>query len=130
MKPTLLIVLFLIFMLSCNTEPDMSDSGILVSRAWKIESLQNNGRETITECMEDDCYSFKKDGSLVILHGANKCTDVESPGGSYWFYDNETLVISSNGDRIYYKVFIYTDEIICVSDAAGSRMVYTYVPCN
>jgi hypothetical protein len=130
MKATISILLVVLFMLSCNKEPDMTDSGILVSKRWKIDSVLSNGHDTNSECMKDDCYTFNKDGSLVISHGAVKCGEVEPAGGNYWFYDDETLVISSNGDRIYYKIFVYTDEVVLISDATGTRVMVTYVPCD
>jgi hypothetical protein len=130
MKPTILVIFFCLLILSCGKEPDMSDAGILSSHGWKIESVQRNGVKTDSGCLEDDCYSFNKDGSLTISYGRMKCTEVESPGGTYWFYDDETLVINSSGERIYYKIFVYTDEVVLITDATGSRMIYIYVPCN
>lgn len=128
MKPTFLI-LFLLILFSCGKEPDMSNAGILSSHGWKIESVQRNGVKTDSGCMQDDCYNFNPDGSLTISYGRLKCSEVEPQGGNYWFYDKETLVINTDGNRIYYKIFVYTDEVVLISDATGARMTYIYSSC-
>lgn len=126
----LLPVIFLFIMLSCTDDLSLSDQEVLVSSGWKIDYVLKDGVRINSSCMEDDCYTFVKDGSFTISQGNTYCTEDEPATGSYWFYDKETIVLNYKGERIYYKIFVYSKEIILVNELLGSRMVYDFVKCQ
>ncbi|HEX2975954.1 MAG TPA: hypothetical protein VHO68_08445 [Bacteroidales bacterium] len=122
------IILFILF--SCTDDLSLTDQEVLVSSGWKIDYVLKDGARMNSSCMEDDCYTFRNDGSFSISRGNIYCVENEPASGSYWFYDKETIVINYNGERIYYKIFVYSKELILVNELAGSRMVYDYVKCQ
>lgn len=126
----LLLFLLLVIMFSCTDDLSMTDQEVLVSSGWKIDYILKDGVRINTSCLEDDCYTFLEDGTFSISQGSVNCSQDEPATGSYWFYDKETIVLNYNGERIYYKIFVYAKEIVLVNELVGSSMVYDYVKCQ
>jgi len=122
------IFIFSIFIFSCEVT-DQTKTGMLQANRWRLFSLKEGNVKIDCSCLADDCYLFAAGGSYTIDPGQISCADNDAAGGTYWMYDEETIAMNSNGNRLYYKIFFYDGSLILIRDNNGTMLTYTYVPC-
>lgn len=86
---TILAALTLISLLNSGCKKDKNESAdpltLLTAKKWKRTMTDNNpdvnpknsGYDPVPDCMMDDSYEWKKDGTYHITYGTVKCDDTE-----------------------------------------------------
>jgi len=111
---TLLIVLSSFIILTINSckkdnEDEPSKTELITEKDWKMSSVKmdpgimgfTDASYYIEECVKDNQYTFKTNGSIVMNEGDSKCDSTaqqEIEEGTWAFNDDQSQIIFSDSE--------------------------------
>jgi hypothetical protein len=113
MKRLFYLALVSVLAVACGKSDDGPDKkGLLTGTRWKATAYLLNGVEAgLDECITDDIWRFRADGTCEDDEGATKCgpSDPQITEGTWSFKDGETqITIGIHGDEDDYEILELT----------------------
>ncbi len=137
-KKLILIQVFLMatILSSCNKDKDLSREEFLTQNQWKVVGMtvdpgfpiyeqdsivgyQTDLWKDTPECIKDNYYDFKTDGTVISSEGPTKCeeSDPQQVQGNWSFNEDKTVIIyiSPWNNLEYRKIEKLDDDEFVVS---------------